>query len=775
MRKSAFFRIDASLSSILCELDDGRWKAASFDSLPSLLDYASKNAPALICWSGDEPEPIRTQILESIQENQDIRLSTNIILGRDPQAEIFYLKGGADEYLPLSCAEGLLKLRIENALKRKDAYREAREQMWISLGYRNAALAESLYIYDIDLKTCEATILRTSSEAVAGYYPLQCYTRGPESKPYFHPDDWHLIEETFSPESLAALLKSGRNEKKIEYRIRNTKNDWVWVESEIHLIRDMYGQMHGFSYVKVIDEAMREKEILEQIIREEIDLILSIDLETEWCKCIFSRSGKRPPAGRYTDTYYKKLIDSLDGAEAESIPRLLSLSVLRDELRDEKTRTYMYSMMLPDGQSVRKSLRVFYADERHQQLIMLRKDITEVYREAQKQKAQVEAALDEAEKANAAKSVFLSNVSHDMRTPLNGVIGYTDLALESSDIDLIHNYLTRISESGHILLRLVNDTLDLGKIENGLITLNPEPVGWTELIEDVIASVMPSAEAKKIQLTIDTSCCQRAEVRVDIARIQELLINLLSNAVKFTPRGGRVELIAMCSPLGGDKVRSTTIVRDNGIGIGADFIPRIFEPFAQEKNPLCADSSGSGLGLTIVKRIVGIMGGSIDVKSIPGSGSEFILHLDLDCDLNSRGLRQHESDASMRLKGKKVLLCEDHPMNTEIARGLLEKEGMTVVCAEDGAKGLAAFSASAPGEFALILMDIRMPVMNGLETARAIRALSRPDADKVPIIAMTANAFDEDVQKSRNAGMNAHLSKPIDPLVLYRTIQEAIP
>jgi len=774
MRKSAFFQIDPKLSSMLGGLDGGRWKAFSFSSIPELLEFVRKNETALICWSGDGPESQRREILANIRGTPGVQQSANIIVSRTKDAEALFLKGGADEFIILPCDEKIFKLRVENALRRKDAYREAREQMWMSFGYRNAALGESLYMYDIDLKTGRATVLRTSDEAIANYYPLECYTSGPRSEFYFHPEDWHLIVETFSPDGLAAMLKSGQTEKRIEYRIRNRKDEWAWVETKVHLVRDMYGEVHGFSYVKLIDEEMREKQLFEHILREEIDLILGIAPAKGWCRCIYRRDGGQMASGSYDDTYFKLLTDSLTGPETQDLLKKLRLPALAEALENGQALDYMCSLSLPDGQSERKRMRIFYADERRQQIIIVRRDITGIYREAQKQKGQLKAALDEAEKANAAKNVFLSNVSHDMRTPLNGVIGYTDLALESSDINLVHSYLGHISESARILLRLVNDTLDLSKIENGLITLNPEPANLAGLVQGVAASVMPSAEAKRIELVCGGDQHSEIYVKADIARMQELLINLLSNAIKFTPQGGKVELVLNCAPLGEDRIRSTIVIRDNGIGMSSEFIPRMFDPFAQERNPHCTDTSGSGLGLTIVKRIVEIMGGTIEVKSEQEKGSEFILHLDFARDLASPSREQSGPRISLSLKGKKVLLCEDHPMNSEIAKGLLEKEGMTVVCADNGIKGVSAMSASAPGEFDLVLMDIRMPLMDGLEAARAIRALPRPDAATVPIIAMTANAFDEDVQKSREAGMNAHLSKPIDPLVLYRTISELL-
>lgn len=261
--------------------------------------------------------------------------------------------------------------------------------------------------------------------------------------------------------------------------------------------------------------------------------------------------------------------------------------------------------------------------------------------------------------------------------------------------------------------------------------------------------------------------------------MKQIFINLLSNAIKFTPEGGTIlfttELIKREGMISHDKM----VIRDTGIGMSEDFIKnRIFKPFSQERNEVTGQYAGSGLGLSIVKSLVELMGGSIEVESQIGVETAFTIYLDFErvdeaeAKDEQVNLKQEKEDTFEKLKGKKILLAEDHPVNADIARRLLEKEKCEIQWVKNGRECLNAFSDSKPGQYDMILMDIRMPEMDGLETARAIRALERTDAKRIPIVAMTANAFAEDVQAAIDAGMNAHISKPIEPWVMYETIAE---
>ncbi|MDD3253083.1 MAG: transporter substrate-binding domain-containing protein [Lachnospiraceae bacterium] len=377
--------------------------------------------------------------------------------------------------------------------------------------------------------------------------------------------------------------------------------------------------------------------------------------------------------------------------------------------------------------------------------------------------------------AYTAKSDFLSRMSHDMRTPMNGIIGLTELTLDLKGLlPEVEDNLTKIDESAHYLLSLINDTLDMNKIESNKIVLNREATNIDTFFNQMIGVVQVSAEQKKVNLIAVSKTPALPMVYLDKVRVQQIFFNLVSNAIKFTPENGTVEARNECTCLGETQVKTKLVVKDNGIGIDADFLPRIFEPFEQENNSTTTNYAGTGLGLAIVKNLVEMMGGTISVVSEKGVGSEFTVELVFDVAGEQPEPEMKAERFEISLTGKRVLLCEDHPLNTQIATRLLQKKGMLVEHAENGQSAVELFGQAEPGYYDVILMDIRMPVMDGITAAKTIRALDRTDAKSIPIIAMTANAFDEDVKKSLDAGMNAHLAKPIEPAGLFQTICDLI-
>ena len=369
-----------------------------------------------------------------------------------------------------------------------------------------------------------------------------------------------------------------------------------------------------------------------------------------------------------------------------------------------------------------------------------------------------------------AKSDFLSNISHDMRTPLNGIIGYTDLAVSTDNPQEKQDYLKKIGISGRFLLNLINDTLDISKIESGKYTLSPAPVSGSELLESIVVPIRLSAKAKNIDFTISADPQYYGMLNVDRLNLQKIVLNLLSNAIKFTPSGGSVRLLVNAVEPPEGNINTRIIVEDTGVGISEEFMPDLFEPFMQERTSQTRGIVGTGLGLSIVKRVAVLMGGDVAVESQKGKGSRFTVSLPIAFS----GEKKEETPAEAEkesLAGLSVLLCEDNQMNTEIAKKLLEKNGLHVTCAENGKAGLEIFKKSEPGTFDVILMDLRMPVMNGIEAAGAIRALQREDAAAVPIIALSADVFEEDLRRCREAGMNDHTVKPINPEELFDCIR----
>jgi len=384
--------------------------------------------------------------------------------------------------------------------------------------------------------------------------------------------------------------------------------------------------------------------------------------------------------------------------------------------------------------------------------------------------------MQQRETAVAAKDKFFSDISHDMRTPLNAVIGFSTLALRpQATAQEKDSCLAKIQTSGKLLLDLINDTLSISKMDNGKLELHKAPVSLEEIGTSIMGPIGAIAAQKDVILILDESGCRHRMLLADKLSVQKIFLNLLNNAVKFTPAGGRVWITVKDEPAGAKDAALTVEIRDEGIGIGREFLPRIFEPFAQEGRE-GYKGTGTGLGLSIVKRLVDLMDGTITVASEVGRGTAFTVRLPLkESSVRiENGPAETKHGAVQDLSGKKVLLCEDNELNREIASALLKDLGIETSEAENGQIGVELFTASKPREYAAILMDLRMPVMDGYTATRAIRALPRPDAKIIPIIAMTADAYPEDVGKCLSAGMNSHLAKPIDPDALRCTLGKFI-
>lgn len=376
-----------------------------------------------------------------------------------------------------------------------------------------------------------------------------------------------------------------------------------------------------------------------------------------------------------------------------------------------------------------------------------------------------------AREANEAKSAFLSRVSHDMRTPMNAMLGLTYLARMEQNSPEVTAYLENIATSGNYLLGLINDVLDLAKIESGKMELREAPYGVSEFMAFIDSVIRPLMANKRIKFKCAMKC-GLINIVVDKLRFNQIFLNLLSNAVKFTPVDGTIEFTAEpLSPKGGKHGMRYHII-DNGIGMSEEFLDVIFEPFSQENHDPEAHT-GSGLGLAIVKQIVAAMGGEIAVLSAPGKGTEFIVDL-YTVEASNEELRARGALGEHQLSGLRALLVEDNEMNVLVAQKLLERKGCEVAVARNGRDGAAMFAASAPGEFDFILMDVRMPVMNGYDATIMIRALDRHDAEDVPIIAMTAEALLAGRVRASEVGMDAHIAKPIDPELFYETINQCV-
>ena len=378
-----------------------------------------------------------------------------------------------------------------------------------------------------------------------------------------------------------------------------------------------------------------------------------------------------------------------------------------------------------------------------------------------------------AESANAAKSAFLNNMSHDIRTPMNAIIGFTNIALKLDPKPEVRACLNKISDSSEHLLALINDVLDISRIESGKVHYTPAPVDIAGLTDSVITIMHGYLSDRDITFRTELEYPEERFVMTDAVRLREVIVNILGNAVKFTEDGGTVTL-SVSWRAGKDDGSVTVIYRisDTGIGMSEDFVEHIFEEFSQEDHGARTQYKGTGLGMAITKRYVDLMGGTISVESRKGVGSVFTVELPMERADSPELKKSNSGLCKADLKGTKVLLAEDNDLNAEISIVQLEELGMETERAIDGEDAVRIFRDNPEGTFDIILMDVMMPKMNGYEATKAIRGMKdRPDAAVIPIIAMTANAFAEDVQASMDAGMNSHLSKPIDVTALMSTIQ----
>ena len=388
-------------------------------------------------------------------------------------------------------------------------------------------------------------------------------------------------------------------------------------------------------------------------------------------------------------------------------------------------------------------------------------------------------ALKEAQNANAAniaKTTFLNHMSHDLRTPMNAIVGFTDIAMKKKPDKEVENCLKKIRQSSEYLMTLINDVLDISRIESGKLEYKSVPVDLRDMINTVLSIARGYMENRDLNFYVSREELKTPYVMADELRIREILLNIISNAVKFTKDGGTISFVAENAP-GNDEHHIIVRYRisDTGIGMSEEFQSRIFDEFSQENDGARTSYKGTGLGMTIVKQYVDLMGGKIEVSSRQGIGSTFTVKIPLLITDHIPSQKEDKSKKERDLHGLHVLLAEDNDLNAEIAVILLEEKGMVVTRTADGKSALTQFCNTAPGTFDLILMDIMMPEMNGYETTKAIRNLpDRPDGKKIPIIAMTANAFAEDVQVALNAGMDDHVAKPIDMGILISVITKYI-
>ncbi len=514
--------------------------------------------------------------------------------------------------------------------------------------------------------------------------------------------------------------------------------------------------------------------VLKRALEQNYDFVMCIETKN-YGTLVFDASDQI--RGRFNPSYEeeveKNILAHAYGHDKKRAEMLTRLPYMKDILAEQYRYDFLINEKGKGGEDLKKFYKCSFLDNGRNYIYIVKQDVTEAFKNESRAKARLDKALKEREAAVNARSEFMTRMSHEMRTPMNAILGLSGLMLdEVNNPDVMRDYISKVNYSGHFLLQLINDVLDISRIEQDKFALNQVEYSFGEFWEAIDTMIGPMCMQKGLDFEIRSSIPNDYCILTDPLRITQIFINLLSNAVKYTKKGGHIVFAYRERERVGNIAKLSFSVKDDGIGMSEEFQKHMFEPFMQESTEVDSHLSGTGLGLPIVKGIVEKMGGKISVKSEQGKGTTFRVSLNVEvC-----GLKEKENNnlSEKDLSGLRVLLAEDNDINREIGVAILEKKGMIPETAVNGEKALEAFTMHEPGYYDIILMDIRMPVMSGLTATKRIRAMEREDAKTIPIIALTANAFSKDVQASLDAGLNEHLSKPIEPKLLYETIAKYV-
>ncbi len=633
-----------------------------------------------------------------------------------------------------------------------------------------------------------------------------------------YPEDLDEVEQSIKEQISASQYDLDY----VEYRIIRKDGSLRWIEDYGHYIYSEFAggifyvfigdatekkKKHLEEKATILNERLQNEQKLQSLIEEydkEIKLInqehlrrleviegLSInyesilyaDLDTDKILPYRLSSRNSPQFGNkmqargylwYTSEYIEEWVHPDD---RQMVSVITSPGCIREKLLNHKT-FYVNYRIIDNGEIQYLQLRVVNVGNKNHisQIVMGYRSVDEELRREMEQKQMLEEALNNADLAITAKNTFLSNMSHDMRTPLNAIFGYTVLARKyTSNSEAVEDYLEKIESSGRQLLDLIDKVLEISWTETNDVQLEELECNLCDIMQDLYNMLLPQAQKKNINLSVNSSRLMHYDVFSDPGKLKQLFMHLSNNAIKYTEYGGRVDVsLVELERLPNDQIVCQFTVEDTGIGIGEEFLEHIFEPFEREKNTTLSGVHGTGLGLTIVKNITEMMGGRIEVKSNAGKGSRFTVTLRLRIQEQPLSISNGNEDTLSHLMNHKILLVEDNEINLEIETEILQGLGFVIETAENGSIAVEKIKEAAPGEFALVLMDIQMPVMDGLQATQLIRKIENPDLARIPIIALSANAFESDRKMSIESGMNAHLTKPIDVPLLLETLVKTL-
>ena len=586
--------------------------------------------------------------------------------------------------------------------------------------------------------------------------------------------------QNLSVENLLKLFEKGVTEVREEYLATDPTGNRIWICVDVNILKSpKTGNILAFFYNRDITQEKMSAIISENILSQNYLEVGVIDTTRDTYTRFYSQATNISQFNnsfafeKGMEIFCEKRVTEND---RKRVKKYMTLDYINSAIKKNGIVEFQFLGLDRNGNEEYNSMVIKpLFNDRNDILLSTRSNVDVIVREGQKKEKKLKKAIDEAKKANEAKTDFFASISHDMRTPMNAIIGMSALGADESKDEVIRKYFSNIDASAHFLLSLINDALDSSQIEKNVLTLKYEPYSIEEFKHYVDSVVRSLCEAKKIEFNMSVDKTAARYVSTDKLRFNQIFFNLLSNAVKFTPEQGKIDFNVEVLGRNDGVVALRFIVKDTGIGMSKDFQKKMFKQFEREKAPDAANISGTGLGLFITKYVVELMGGTISVNSEVGEGSEFVVELALQ-EVEVEGIsaletgKITEDECDKILKGKRVLLCEDNSMNSQIAVRILEKKGVIVECAENGEIGLDKFNISDEGYYDAILMDIRMPVLDGLEATKFIRNLERLDSKRVPIIAMSANTAKRDIEDAINAGMTTHIGKPFDVDELYRIL-----
>lgn len=603
-------------------------------------------------------------------------------------------------------------------------------------------------------------------------------------------------------------LKKEGDSTTIEYRVQHADGEILHIMGNIKLLMENGEPFYQRFLLDCTTQKLQEKREREENERHQMELVHALSIDYNLV-CFLDLDTGVGSLLQIADCKSHILVSIFDGKRSlkdsielyiqtcvyEDDREMMRQATSQDNLKKELTEKRMYYINYRTycNSEIRyfqmKAVRAG-AWEGSCGIVLGFRSVDEEIRNEMEKKSQLEEALLQANKANEAKSVFLSNMSHDIRTPMNAIVGFTTLALTHIEQkNQVEEYLAKIMTSGNHLLSLINDVLDMSRIESGKIQLDEKPCSLSDILQGLHSILQADVHAKHLELHVDAVDVQNENIYCDKLRLNQTLLNLLSNSVKYTNEGGTVSLKLTEKPGAPEGYANYEFtVKDTGIGMSEEFLSHIFEPFERERNSTISGIQGTGLGMAITKNIIDMMGGLIQVESEQGVGtkvtvfftfrlcSKVIASQDIpvlrsdDGAINTDGQKEIGAASGTR----RILLAEDVEMNQEIAVAILEEAGYCTEIAENGQVAVDMLKKSEPGYYQLVLMDIQMPVMNGYDATKEIRSLENKKLSSIPIIAMSANAFEEDKQEALKCGMNGHIAKPIDVRNLFDTLDKIL-